>query len=143
MSLDKSNTDAPYVLGRLFATFERVQESAAERELNRTIRDSFFGGAMATPRSVFSRLAALNQIHLRNLKRSRPGPATNFDKLLREIIDKLNPKTAFPASFNLMGQGVFAIGYYHQRHDFFPKDSKLTFSQSTSASTSNIEGNRP
>lgn len=141
VSLDKSNTHAPYVLGRLFATFERMQESAAERELNRTIRDSFFGAAMATPRSVFPRLVRLNQTHLRDLKRGRPGSGVYFDKLVREINDKLDPKIGFPGSFNLMEQGVFAIGYYHQRHDLFPKSSALATSQSNSTSISTTEGN--
>jgi CRISPR-associated protein Csd1 len=121
VSLDKTNKDKPYLLGRLFATFERMQEVAADRELNRSIRDSYFGAAMATPRSVFPRLVRLNQQHLRELKRGRPPSAAYFDRLLREINDDLDPATAFPATCTLHEQGVFAIGYYHQRHDFFPK----------------------
>jgi len=141
VSLDRTNTDKPYLLGRLFATFERMQEAAAERQLNRSIRDSFFGAAMATPRSVFPRLVRLNQQHLRDLKRGRPKSAGYFDRLLRDINDNLDPKSAFPASLSLKDQGVFAIGYYHQRQDFYPKaptDSDLSLIDDSASTT---EGN--
>jgi len=128
VSLDRSNTDSSYLRGRLFALYERVQEIAADRELNRTIRDSFFGAAMATPRAVFPRLVRLNQQHLRDLRRSKAGAAGYFDKELRAVNDALDPKTAFPAACALQDQGIFTLGYYHQRQDFF---SKSESSQST------------
>ncbi|MDP3440702.1 MAG: type I-C CRISPR-associated protein Cas8c/Csd1 [Azonexus sp.] len=121
VSLDPSNTDGPYLRGRLFALFERMQELAAERELNRTIRDSFFGSAMSTPRAVFPRLIRLNQQHLRDLKRSNPSAANYLDRELRSVNDKLDPESAFPAASKLQDQGVFALGYYHQRQAFFTK----------------------
>ena len=122
MSLDKANTDAPYLLGRMFAVFERVQEVAAERDLNRSIRDTYFGAAMAAPRSVFKRLTQLNQIHLRDVKRSRLSAGRYFDGLLREIYDKLDAETAFDVAVaGLRDQGIFTIGYYHQRQDFYRK----------------------
>jgi CRISPR-associated protein Csd1 len=117
-----------FLRGRLFALYERVQEIAADRELNRTIRDSFFGAAMATPRAVFPRLVRLNQQHLRDLRRSKAGTAGYFDKELRAVNDALDPKTAFPAACALQDQGIFTLGYYHQRQDFF---SKSESSQST------------
>jgi CRISPR-associated protein Csd1 len=121
VSLDLANTDRSYRLGRLFAVFERVQEAAAERDLNKTIRDSYFGAAMSTPRSVFPRLIRLNQHHLRDLKRIRPKSAGYFDGLLREINSALQPDTAFPPVSRLEEQGIFALGYYHQRQAFFIK----------------------
>ncbi len=36
----------------------------------------------------------------------------------QEIFDKLQN---FPAHLNLKNQGLFAIGYYHQRQDIFTK----------------------
>lgn len=125
VSLDPTNTNTAYRLGRLFAVFERMQESAYERELNRTIRDTFFGAAMSTPRSVFPRLIRLNQHHLRNIKRSKPKSAGYFDGLLREINWGFNPTSAYPVVFQLEDQGRFAIGYYHQRQAFF-KNSEST-----------------
>ena len=131
VSLDKSNTDAPYLRGRLFALCERVQEIAADRELNRTIRDTFFGAAMATPRAVFSRLLILNVHHLRDLKRSKAATAYYFEKELRIVNDALDPKSAFPARCAPQDQGVFALGYYHQRHEFFSKSKSSPSMQST------------
>lgn len=124
VSLDRNNIDPSYLRGRLFALFERIQEVAAERELNRTIRDSFFGAAMATPRGVFSRLVRLNQQHMRDLKRRKAGTAVYFDKELLEVNGGLDPSTAFPAACPLHEQGVFTLGYYHQRQDFFSKPTQ-------------------
>jgi CRISPR-associated protein Csd1 len=124
VTLDLSNTQVAYRLGRLFAVFERVQEAAAERDLNKTIRDAYFGAAMSTPRSVFPRLIRLNQHHLRDLKRSRPKSAIYFDNLLLEINSALQPESAFPSVFQLENQGIFALGYYHQRQAFFSRNEK-------------------
>lgn len=126
VSLDLSNDQPGYRLGRLFAVFERMQEAASERELNKTIRDSYFGAAMSTPRSVFQRLIRLNQHHLRDIKRRRPKSAGYFDSLLREINWCLIPATAFPSIFRLAEQGSFALGYYHQRQAFFTKSETQT-----------------
>lgn len=123
VSLDKSNDNNPYLLGRLFAVFERMQEYSVERELNRSIRDSFFGAAMATPRSVFPRLVRLNAVHFRDIKRSRADTAAYFDRLLQEINNKLDPKTAFPSTLSLRDQGAFTIGYYHQRPDLLSQNN--------------------
>ncbi len=125
VSLDKSNSEPPYLLGRLFAAYERVQELASERDLNRTIRDAYFGAAMASPRSVFNRLARLDQIHLRDLKRANPRTCAYLDRLLLEIADKMNSdsKIAFPARSTQDQQAGFALGYYHQRQAFFTKPS--------------------
>lgn len=123
VSLDKTNSEPSYLWGRMFAVYERMQEQGAERELNRTIRDAYFGSAMATPRSVYGRLAKLNQIHLRELKRARPGVGEYFDRLLLEISGKMSSSAAiaFPAQSTPEQQASFAIGYYHQRQDFFTK----------------------
>lgn len=132
VSLDLTNNLPAYRLGRLFAVYERMQETASERELSKTIRDAYFGAAMSSPRSVFPRLVKLNQHHLRDIKRSRPKSAGYFDGLLREINWSIDPKTAYPAIFRLEDQGRFALGYYHQRQSFFTK-SDIQATQGESA----------
>ena len=132
VSLDRNNTDPAYLRGRLFALYERIQEVSAERELNRTIRDSFFGSAMATPRAVFPRLVRLNQVHLRDLKRRKSAAAGYFDRELREVNDGLPSSTsAFPATSPSLEQGLFTLGYYHQRQDFFSKSESSQSMQPT------------
>lgn len=115
VSLDRSNTDIGYRLGRLFAALERVQE-AAHPNLNRTIRDTFYGTASSAPVTVFPRLMKLKNHHISKLEHR--GQAVKLEKLIGEIVDALND---FPTVLPLEQQGRFSIGYYHQRQAFFTK----------------------
>lgn len=114
MSLDTGRPDPAYRLGRLFAALEMTQKDALGRTLNRTIRDSYYSAASATPRSVFPRLLRLYQHHLGKLGGSR----TARERLVQDI---LAPVDSFPAYLSLADQGLFAIGYYHQSKEFHPK----------------------
>ena len=119
MSLDTSNINPGYLLGRLFAVLEKVQiESAGgEGKINATIRDRFYGSASSTPVTVFARLMRLKNHHLAKLENYK----SYYEKLIGEITDKLLADNAFPSHLSLDDQGRFAIGYYHQRQDFFTK----------------------
>lgn len=121
MSLDKGNTNIGYRLGRLFAVLEKIQQEA-NPGINATIRDKFYSAASSTPASVFGNLMRLKNHHLSKLE--SPGRATSFEKLLGEIFYRsgdLPGISKFPAHLTLDDQGMFAIGYYHQRQDFFTK----------------------
>jgi len=113
--LDTSNPSTAYRLGRLFATLERIQE-AASPGLNATIRERYYGAASSTPVAVFTTLMRLKNHHLAKI--AAKGQVVNFERLLAEIIGGVKD---FPAHMNLADQGRFAIGYYHQRQDFFTK----------------------
>jgi len=115
VSLDESNTNAGYRLGRLFAVLEKIQEEA-NPGINATIRDRFYGAASSTPVTVFSTLLKLKNHHLSKLENR--GRAVNLEKRIGEIMDGVGD---FPAQLPLSDQGRFAIGYYHQRQDFFKK----------------------
>jgi CRISPR-associated protein Csd1 len=123
VGLDKSCTDLAYRLGRLFAAYERIQSEAAERELNRSIRDAYYGAAMTTPRAVFPRLDKLNGHHMRDLRRNKARPYLFIrnDQLLQEIASGMDAKEDWPAIMPLEAQGKFTLGYYHQRAEFFPQ----------------------
>ena len=112
--LDPDNTHPAYRLGRLFAVLEKAQEEASPG-LNATIRDRYYGAASSTPVAVFTTLLRLKNAHLKKLS---PGRAQWFEKLLGEV---LAPVADFPAHLTLPNQGRFALGYYHQRQDFFSK----------------------
>ena len=118
MSLDCDNPSIGYRLGRLFATLEKIQEEASPG-INATIRDRYYAAASSSPVTVFSRLVALQQHHLSKLE--TPGRRIYFNGLIGEIASELSD---FPAHLNLNEQGRFAIGYYHQRQDFFTKKEK-------------------
>ena len=120
VSLDKTNTNEAYLCGRLFAVLERIQQIAADTELNRTIKDSYFASACSRPSTVFPNLIKLAQNHLKKCRSGKKaGSAIYCNKLMGEIIDLLG--TEFPSTLSLQDQGRFAIGYYQQAQDFFKK----------------------
>jgi CRISPR-associated protein Csd1 len=119
VSLDKENTNVAYRLGRLFATLEKIQEEASPG-LNATMRDRYYSAASSNPVSVFPTLLKLKNHHLSKL--DNPGRKTNFEKSLGEIMNAISPD--LPASLSIQDQGRFAVGYYHQRQDFFTKKTE-------------------
>ncbi len=113
VSLDRSNNNAGYQLGRLFAALETTQRAALPG-LNATIRDRYFGAASAAPASVFPVLIRNSNHHLSNLRKGdKGGLAVWLEREIGEIIDGMTAQ--FPASLRMQEQGQFAIGYYHQR----------------------------
>ncbi|MBF0144382.1 MAG: type I-C CRISPR-associated protein Cas8c/Csd1, partial [Magnetococcales bacterium] len=124
VSLDTNRPEPAYRLGRLFAALEKTQEEALPG-INATIRDRYYGAVSATPGSVVPRLLRTYQHHLSNLS---PGGKVTREKLVQEIVGGIGD---IPRTLSLEEQGLFAIGYYHQRQNFFtPKgeDSPDTFS---------------
>lgn len=116
--LDIQRPECAYQLGRLFASLERAQEDALPG-LNATVKDRYFGAASSTPASVFPRLIRMNQHHIGKLE---GGKKVVAEKRIQEILGRIN---AFPPHLGLIDQGLFAIGYYHQRQDFFTKKDKF------------------
>lgn len=115
VALDPTNPDPAYRLGRLFAALERAQETASPG-LNATIRDRYYGAASSTPITVFPRLLDLNNHHISKIESTTTRAW--LERLIGEIVDGI-PK--IPPHLSLIQQGDFAIGYYHQRQDFFRK----------------------
>lgn len=114
VALDKDHPGEAYQLGRLFAALEKTQEDASGGKLNATVKDRFFGSAATMPASVFPRLLQLHHHHMRNLVHE--GHRVARGKLLGEIMGHIG---SFPRHLSLERQGLFYIGYYHQRQDFF------------------------
>ena len=131
--LDRTNINPGYLLGRLFAVLERIQETAAGGggKLNSTIRDKYYGAMASSPGIVFPTLDKLKIAHLKKLPW---GQKEWFDKLVGEI---LNDLPDIPRQLSLPDQGRFALGYYHQRQDFFTKKPD----DSTPAPIAITEGN--
>lgn len=121
MSLDESNINSGYRLGRLFAVLEKVQ-AEANPGLNTTIRDSYFGSASSTPSAVFPTLMRRNQHHMTKLRKEKPGLYVTRDKLIQTICnDGIDGQLGFRPILSLADQGRFVIGYYQQRQDLFTK----------------------
>ena len=113
MSLD-TNGPEPYQLGRLFAVLEKAQADALGT-VNASIRDRYFGSASSTPAAVMPRLIRLGQHHSAKLE---GGRRIHHEKLVQEIIGRVD---RFPSHLSLEQQGLFQIGYYHQRQALFNK----------------------
>lgn len=117
--LNDNNIQTGYLIGRLFAAYEKTQLDAnPDRTLNKTIRDSFYSSASATPRGVMARLQRLYSHHLAQMDQ---GAKKNREKLIQNIIGKL---TDFPAHMNLEQQAQFTLGYYQQMQNFYPPRTK-------------------
>ncbi|MCL6473332.1 MAG: type I-C CRISPR-associated protein Cas8c/Csd1 [Firmicutes bacterium] len=115
MALDKDYLNIGYRLGRLFAVLEKIQEEA-NPGINATIRDRFYGSASGTPITAFPHLMKLKNHHLSKLENK--GRAVNFERSIGEIMAGIGD---IPTHLSLQDQGRFAVGYYHQRQDFFTK----------------------
>lgn len=113
VALDVTRAEPGYATGRLFALLEKIQEDSVDGTLNATIKDRYYSAASATPAVAFPRLLRLSQHHLAKLN---PGLKVTREKQLGEIMAKL---VAFAPHFGLQDQGLFAIGYFHQRQDLY------------------------
>ncbi|HIH74608.1 MAG TPA: type I-C CRISPR-associated protein Cas8c/Csd1 [Methanosarcina sp.] len=112
MSLNEESSSVPYRLGRLFAALEKAQNDT-NREMKSTINSKYFSSASSTPAVVFPVLLKLAQHHI---AKSDWGFRSN--QLIEQVLEGVNE---FPAYLNLEDQGMFMLGYYHQRKAFFTK----------------------
>ncbi|MEI9972535.1 MAG: type I-C CRISPR-associated protein Cas8c/Csd1 [Ignavibacteriota bacterium] len=112
MGLNRESPDPGYRLGRLLAVLEKLQ-GEANKGLNKTIVDRYYGAASTRPVTVFPSLIHLAQHHA--------GKARNPGFFQKEIGDVLDAVESFPPHLSLEEQGLFALGYYHQRQEYFKK----------------------
>ena len=115
VELNEQSAYAPYVLGRLFAVLEAVQD-AANPGINATIKDKYFNSACATPAIIFPTLLKLAQKHLQKLD---TGSEIFYGKQITSLVGRL--MQPFPDRLSLPEQGAFEIGYYHQTQKRFEK----------------------
>ena len=113
VQLDQDNPRPAYRCGRLLAVLEQIQHQAIP-SAGQTIVDRFFGTASSAPASVFGRLIRGAQPHLGKLQRDRRGAYVALQRRLEDVLAGL-PASGFPRVLTLEDQGVFALGYYHQR----------------------------
>ena len=112
IQLDEKSRDPAYRCGRLLAVLESAQYAALGIT---AVTDRFYGAASSAPASVFGRLLRGAQPHLTKLERDRPGAYHALQQRLEEVLGGLD---GFPKTLDMEAQGLFALGYYHQRaHD--------------------------
>lgn len=116
MALNEQSTIPAYLLGRLFAVLEKVQGEAIG-DVNASIKDRYFTSACASPRTVFPTLLRLSQHHI---AKAEYGYAS--DRRIQEILGLLDvEKNPIPSRLTLDEQGIFVLGYYHQRAVLYTK----------------------
>jgi len=115
VSLDLSNQNVGYLLGRLFAALEQAQDKA-NPGIQSGIRERYYASASATPTAAFPTLMKLKNHHLAKIENR--GAVVNLERLLGSIMEGIDD---FPSVLPLADQGRFALGYYHQRQAFFTR----------------------
>ena len=108
VELNEQTNYLPYLLGRLFAVLEGLQQSA-NPGINTTIKDRYFNSASATPAIVFPQLINLAQKHLNKLD---GGLAVYYDKQITELSSRITQ--TLPTRMSLAEQSAFQLGYYHE-----------------------------
>jgi len=133
-SLDPNFERPAYRYGRLFNVLERIQENATGGGgVERT-----FGSAMTSPVSTLPRLIGrAKQAHLPKLKRDKPGLYYWFQETLTEILEKPEPLGGFKTRLEPEEQGLFVLGYYHQRAHRKSDEEAKTEMTETSINNSN------
>lgn len=172
VALDPNHSSVGYQLGRLFALYERAQAACFDT-INADVVDKFYASAVATPRYVFPSLNANFQNHRKKIekgnnlagwvaKRKQADPdyprrlANSLNSRVGEIMSRFHPSAAahedmagdtarspIPAQLPIEEQGLFVIGYYHQKFfrppgadtDQLPDDPDMTPSDTDSEET--------
>lgn len=112
VSLNEESTNVPYRLGRLFAVLEKAQ-SDSNKDLKSTINSKYFSSASTTPSVVFPVLLKLAQHHI-----AKSDWGFKSDQWIVEVLEGVDK---FPAYLNQEEQGMFMLGYYHQKKAFYRK----------------------
>lgn len=116
VSLNKESKNVAYNLGRIFAILEKIQMDSSKGATN--IREKYLSSASSTPKSIFPNLLNLAQHHIAKIKKENNTTFNYYDKIIGEILLNINE---FPAVFSSDEQGMFILGYYHQREDIYTK----------------------
>jgi CRISPR-associated protein Csd1 len=115
--MDPTNVSEGYVLGRLIAVLERIQQEALG-DVNATVVDRYFSGASASPKSTFVRLLKNARHHVRKAadEEGKAGHIARLDRLLDDLAGRFDPRrNGFPAFLDLDQQGLFILGYHQMR----------------------------
>ncbi len=118
MALDDTDTRLPYVCGRLFALMESLQYRAHGVRVNASLRETSFAGAMQYPMATFPRVLRLSAAHGHKAL-MRTG--STWHERQKDALFALLDGRPFPVQFSLEEQGVFALGYHHQREALFAR----------------------
>ncbi len=111
VGLERGERRPAYLCGRLLHVLENAHRTAI-RNIRNTIVDTYYGPASTAPASVFPRLLTRTQVNLSRVRRDNPAAHRAIQS---QIYNTLQDLREFPVTLTLEEQGLFALGYYHQR----------------------------
>lgn len=121
---NKNSTNIPYTLGRLFSVYEQIQ-ARAYPNINTSVKDKYFNSASGTPAAIMPMLGNMAQKHLRVIRRTSPGSAVYYERMLGEYSRIIGD--SYPIRLTLPEQGAFQLGYYFENQErYTPKNNKVT-----------------
>ena len=118
MSLNKESNDIPYCLGRIFAVLEKIEKEVGCS----TVSERYYALASATPAATFTMLLRRTNRSIMHIRMERPSIALYLEKKLENLIDKIDNN--IPAHLSIAEQGMFHLGYYHQKTDLYTKQEE-------------------
>jgi CRISPR-associated protein Csd1 len=116
----QAQDDRAYHCGRLLAELEGLQKAALGK-VNASLVDRYYSAASTTPATAFPALMKNSFNHLAKLRKNKVGAYSAIDTRIQEIMLKIAPPSlethtpTFPKTLKMHQQGLFALGYYHQR----------------------------
>ena len=113
VALNENSNSVAYNLGRIFAIIEKIQLDANNSS---NIREKYLSAASSTPRSIYPTLLNLSQHHISKINKGGNKTFNYYDKLVGQILLKIEE---FPSILSVEEQGMFILGYYHQREDIY------------------------
>jgi len=114
--LNEDHPSSAYHCGRLMAVLDYLQYKALG-DVGAGVVQRYYAAASATPSLVLGRLLRLAQFHLGKLS---PGERRSFEYRIGQVTARIGD--GFPPPLSLEDQGLFALGYYHQKAYRPPQD---------------------
>lgn len=126
---NEDEKDTAYLCGRLLAQLDYIQHKALGK-VNATIVDRFYGTASTAPAIVFPRLLKGAIPHLSTIRsltqnNAYTGYASSLSYPDKELAKLMEMLTSFPPILTLEEQGMFALGFYHQRAKYLSQRQVL------------------
>lgn len=120
--LDTTCKHPAYVNGRLMAIAERIQEMAIPG-VNSSVVVKFFDAASKSPGNIMPGILKNMNNHMKKIMRAKPGLSVWCQKMVGEVLGLLpaDREKSFPKALDFQDQGLFTLGYYHQRDFLFQK----------------------
>jgi CRISPR-associated protein Csd1 len=119
--LNVNDLDTAYQSGRLLAALEEIQRRASTGKLSSTLVERYYGSVSTSPAIVFPVLINMaTKAHLPKIRKNNRG-YNELENLVGEIMSKIDNAGGFDKTLVINRQGLFALGFYHQRAELNAK----------------------